>query len=119
LIWSICSCARGVVLCGRSTSEPRPTRNDHRPDRTGKAHWSDQPYATTVFGINAQVRRRHGGVWHAARCGCPVSRPWPTGRSGRFNRYAHLGVSLLPEARGQGYGNRSDPAALPVWLPQP
>jgi hypothetical protein len=39
----------------------------------GKAHWSDQPYATTVFGINAQVRRRHGGVWHAARCGCPVS----------------------------------------------
>src|SRR5438045_2967558 len=21
-----------------------------------------------------------------------------------FNRYAHLGISLLPEARGQGYG---------------
>lgn len=36
----------------------------------GDPHWSGRPYATIASGINAHVRRHHGGVWHAARSAC-------------------------------------------------
>jgi hypothetical protein len=38
-----------------STPEPWQTRNDHGRAGRKQAHWPGQPYATTVFGINAHV----------------------------------------------------------------